>query len=173
MSDKAIHPFTNSGLGDAPFQFVGVTERRGPITVKTTDGATVQVGAPGQPMGTCAHCGMGIAICCHIVSADGNRFEVGSVCVNKTHDAKLIHPVKREINARRRALKRKRDLARIKRAGERMAGLDAHEILSERPHPYGFDGMTAWDFCCYMMQNAGITGKLRAARMIEDALADI
>ena len=52
-----IHVFEKAGLGVAPFRFVGVEERRGPIQIS----ATLFVGAPGQPMGSCQLCGTGIA----------------------------------------------------------------------------------------------------------------
>lgn len=72
MSSETIHTFEQAGLGKAPFRFVGMFEKRGPIPCP--DGT--MIGAPGQPMGTCDFCGNGIAQCCQIESADGKIFVV-------------------------------------------------------------------------------------------------
>lgn len=82
---KTVHPFEQSGCGRAPFRLEAVYEDRGPKQMP--DGSTV--GSAGQPMGTCAHCGAGIAVVCVISDADGKSFTVGSTCVYKTNDAGL------------------------------------------------------------------------------------
>ena len=76
-SKQKLHPFEISGLGLAPFRFVGFERKVGPINL--ADGLTI--GAAGQPMGMCDHCGQGIANCFSIKSSDGKTFIVGSDCV--------------------------------------------------------------------------------------------
>jgi hypothetical protein len=83
-----MHPFEKSGLGKAPFRCVGFSRKIGPIRrieVINGVGVEVMIGAPGQPMGACQHCGQGIADCFEIRSADGKTFIVGSDCVGKTN----------------------------------------------------------------------------------------
>jgi hypothetical protein len=88
---ETIHAFENAGLGKYPFVLVGVSEK-------------IHVAYPGatpQPAGTCDYCGTGIKICCHIQSADGKEFIVGSDCVAKTGDEGLKKVITRTINAQR------------------------------------------------------------------------
>ena len=84
------HAFTESGLGQAPFRFVGFDE---------------------EPDG-CRHCGTGIRNRFHIVSADGVHSVVGSTCIEKTGDQGLIDIAKAEKN------RRAREKAHIKRQAE-------------------------------------------------------
>ena len=79
----ATHPFEKSGLGRAPFRLVHMEVRVGPMRTTLSSGVVVESGAPGQPMGTCQHCGMGIKYVCVIKDADGNISEVGTTCVEK------------------------------------------------------------------------------------------
>lgn len=102
-NEVGMHVFTRSGLGLAPFRCIGVFQDVGPKTL--SDGS--QVGSEGQAMGSCAHCGTGIADCYQIKSADGKVFSVGSSCVEKTGDAGLIKsfknsPAVRALNAAKR-----------------------------------------------------------------------
>lgn len=114
-----LHPFTKSGLGEAPFRCVGMHVEQGPRQLP--NGLTV--GAPGQPLGTCDHCGMGIKYVYDIVSADGNRFGVGCECVLKTarmsdagrtivEDAAVVRDVKRIKRDHDRQLRQERKAKR-------------------------------------------------------------
>ena len=71
-----MHPFEQANLGQAPFRIVGYDQAVGPI--RCADGG--EIGAPGQPMGTCAHCGQGIKYRAHVRSHDGRSFTVGLDC---------------------------------------------------------------------------------------------
>lgn len=157
------HAFEEAGLGKAPFRFVGVEERRGPI--KMPDGS--EVGAHGQPMGTCEFCFQGIAICCHVRSADGKQFVVGSDCVLKTGDKGLKKNVDRfKARKRREAADRraKKDEAIIDRA------LEEHgDELAALPHSiehYAADGKTLKDWLEYMRRACGNAGLRRTARWV-------
>ena len=103
------HKFTESGLGEAPFRFVDVDEK--------PDG--------------CRHCGTGIRIRFHIVSADGVRSVVGSTCIEKTGDQGLIDIAKAEKNRR----------AREKAQAKRHAAIDA-EFQAQRDRN---GGLTDWE----------------------------
>ena len=96
MSDMT-HAFTLTGLGKAPFTFLGVDDRH--------DG--------------CHHCGTGIRFRFHLRSSDGHVFHVGSDCIDKSGDRGLISIAKAEVNRRRR------EAAFKKREAARLAGLDA------------------------------------------------
>lgn len=142
----SLHPFEVHGLGKAPFQYLGTTYEIGP---KRLDDGVTTIGAPGQPMGTCDYCGRGIALVCHVMGADGERFKVGIDCVNKVYrdygraDA---DPIKRKIEADRKKHNRelrhkreKRQLAEFRQwAADNQAGLEA------LPHPFR-EGETMWD----------------------------
>ncbi len=171
-----IHPFEDSGLGLAPFRCIGYERRVGPI--KYPDGT--EIGAPGQPMGSCAHCGTGIADCYVIRSADGKRFVVGSSCVLKTdRDAavgltdleKDVIRFKREADREKREIKRQakyeKDVAEtqplVAAAREALAA-DA-TLFAGEAHPQ-IRGLTLRDKYEWMLANAGFDGKKATARVI-------
>ena len=159
-----LHPFEVSGLGVAPFQFVDCYQSRGPIIMP--DGS--QVGAPGQAMGTCQHCGTGIAYCCVILDAHGKRSIVGSTCVEKTADKGLIEATKRKVVDLKRAAKFERDKARI------TAGMELFETMREtfeaRPHPVEYhaqNGKSYADYIDWIFRYGGMSSQLRATRYVE------
>jgi hypothetical protein len=89
MTPGTMHVFEQAGLGQAPYKFKGVEQLRGPITLEQHNGVTVQVGAPGQPMGCCQYCSTNIAWLFWLESADGKIFYVGSDCIYKSGDVGL------------------------------------------------------------------------------------
>ncbi len=82
----SIHPFEASGLGLAPFRYVGFSVNE----IRYPDGHA-------QPGGTCNHCGTGIKFEFHVESSDGRRSIVGSDCVKKLQriDNVLVGEVER------------------------------------------------------------------------------
>jgi hypothetical protein len=173
MPETLVHPFESAGLGRAPFRFIGVDYRVGPIRIANRDGTETQIGAPGQPMGTCEFCGQGIAECCMIQDADGKRFVVGNVCVAKTNDPKLIDETKRAVG--RAALERKRERDRVRIVGVR-AKLERDEalrrVLRNQPHPLLWQakkGQTMLDWCEWMLKSSGVSGSLKVCRAVEKA----
>lgn len=164
--DTIIHAFEKSGCGRAPFELVGVEERRGPLDM----GGGITVGSPGQPMGTCAHCGTGIAICCTIRDADGKTFVVGNVCVAKTGDNGLVNQTKKAINARladQRRIKAQERFIWIKENLER-----AKAALERLPDPNGYKTRTAYDWATWMFKNAGDAGRKRVEKKMREALGE-
>lgn len=145
-------------------------ERRGPIKI-TVNGIQCETGAPGQPMGTCQYCGTGIAICCEIESADGRRFVVGSTCVEKTHNAKMIGGVK-AANRERLAAKRRTKAATI--VAEALVKLAATPALRAKlaaePHPLTWradKGETALDSVLWSLVDCwGDSARSQAAKAV-------
>lgn len=116
---NTIHPFEAAGLGLAPFKLIGFDRKVGPI--KMEDGT--EVGAPGQPMGTCDYCGTGIADCYRIKSSDLKTFIVGCDCVLKLgrSDNRLVGEVKRKklaLDRAKRQVKREAKWLAFKAAKE-------------------------------------------------------
>ena len=158
-----IHVFEKAGLGKAPFRFVRVERRVGPIVTTIAPGITAMVGAPGQPMGSCAYCGTGIAECCVIHSADGREFIVGNECVRKTGDGGL----RRELNAARTKLRHEREDQAI---ADGRAFVDEHaEQLRAIQTPSGRGSM--FDRAAWFFANAGRAGKLQVIRECRKAVA--
>lgn len=171
-----IHPFEKAGLGQAPFQFVGMEEKRGPLPMQDAEGNIIPgafVGALGQPMGSCDYCGASLAYCCYVRSADGKTFIVGTECVSKTADPGL----RREVD---QAVKEAKKKARIAREEKRIADAcnaladngNLGEYLRTQPHPYPYmaeEGHTRYSWANWMLANAGHSGCLQVARYIEKA----
>ena len=42
-------------------------------------------------------------------------------------------------------------------------------MLAAKPHPYGYNGLSALDFVGWMLDRAGRTGMVKAARLVETA----
>lgn len=163
----AEHVFERAKLGKAPFRFVGIYEKRGPITL--SDGS--QCGADGQPMGICEYCGRGIAICCQIVSADGKRFVVGSDCVARTGDAGLVRQFKnskelREFNRQARVVKAKADKEFVTDAIEKHA---AELMAVASPNSWRASD-TGLDYCRFMLRCAGAAGLAKVAAFVRRVL---
>ena len=173
MSETKIHRFQEAGLGQAPFRLVDVVRKVGPIRVDLDGGGWAEVGAPGQPMGTCAYCGMGIAECCVIESADGKRFDVGNVCVGKTGDAGLKKVVDAQLKNLRNNLRREKDYARIREAAQVLADNPAvAEALRDMAHPV-IPGRTYLDYVNYTMDRGSRTARVRVSKQIEKAASEV
>lgn len=166
------HTFETSGCGKAPFKFVGFFEDRGPKNV-----GGMQVGSPGQPMGTCKHCGAGIALCCTIRDANGKEFVVGSTCVEKTGDSGIIQAFKKSPEKREhdRAVRHAREALKVAEL-EALVKSEA-DALEAIPHSRGFidreteKPMTMLDEVNWMLNCCGNSGKIRTLKWIKKTLA--
>jgi hypothetical protein len=171
-----MHPFEKAELGKAPFRFVGSVTRIGPIYL--ADGIT-QIGAPGQPMGTCKYCGQGIALCMRIKSADGNVFEVGIDCVEKLyrpdnatitdadramHNDPVYRAVKAAKNEHNRKVRHAREAIALEEA--RKWADDNRAAIKAIPNPHRA-GESMWDTLQWHWVNAGTTGKLGIVKQIK------
>ena len=117
--ENKIHPFEMSGLGLAPFRFVGIwTQPSSP------DGSasTGQFEAYSNEMRSkpeccqfaCAHCGTAIMVHCMIENSEGKRYAVGQDCISKYDaegcaDETLIEVKRREREMRRMKAEEKRE----------------------------------------------------------------
>jgi hypothetical protein len=161
LINQPQHVFEEAGLGCAPFRYIGCEDRVGPIKLK--DGT--EVGAPGQPMGTCKYCGQGIKTCCLIESADGKVFTVGTDCVLKTGDKGL----KKEVDKHRREVRKAREDARIAATRARIEGdQELRQALADHPMPQPWrPNNTALEWATWIMANAGNAGKMSVVRFID------
>lgn len=167
MTTEATHPFERAGLGAAPFRFLGIEEqdmRHGRVVVGRGTASEVET----QAGGTCAFCGNFILVMCRVESADGRRFHVGSDCVEKVDDTALRATVKRAVAKRRNAQRREREAARIAAAKAMLP--QVRDAIAAEPHPLAWraeKGDTLADWCDWMLANAGKSGSIRAAKVIE------
>jgi hypothetical protein len=165
-----IHPFEMTGLGVAPFVFIGTT-----VKLHHVPGEMPRAGS------SCDFCGTGIALECWIRGADGRTFKVGCDCVRKTNDPALVKRAteaqkehERNMRAARNA---KRESANMLRIWKAWAQWDAvREAFGTRPHPRGFvdretgRALTLADWAKWMMVHAGTSGRLQVAKEIEKEL---
>ena len=163
------HAFEKAGLGLAPFRFVGVECRVGPIRQANKDGTVTEIGSPGQPMGCCEYCGQGIKECCIIRDRTGKEFIVGNVCVGKTHDKGLVDATKAAVNKMRLKAKKVKDAERIERGQAALQDAGVVRRLDNMNHPR-ISGKTMHDYVTWMFRYAGTAGKIRACRIIEEAV---
>lgn len=163
------HPFDH--LAPGPYRVVGVAVRRGPLTT-TMNGVEVQVGAPGQPMGSCQHCGQGIAEVWTVAGSNGTWFEVGCECVRKA-SVKLAADGRRAAQQARRADKKRRTAARVTAAWALLKDPDLRLTFHNQPHPNPSmaAAFSRLDHLEYLLDRAGDSGRNRACRMIEKAAA--
>lgn len=167
---NSVHPFERAGLGVAPFRFVGMFSDFGPHFCEM-NGVRVEVGAHGQPMGTCDYCGQGIGYCFTIRSADGREFVVGSDCVAKTSDPGaplgFETAVAREA---RKALREQRHARERRQVEEGREFVSANrEALAAIPSPSGRGSLL--DRVEWLLENAGTAGRLRAIREARGGMA--
>ena len=119
--NEIVHKFERAGLGKAPFRFVGAEMKW-----------FIVPGCKPRAGSSCDYCATSIAECCWIEDAEGKRFKVGNVCVNKTGDAGLIDYTKRALNKLRNEAKAVKDEARIKEAKALYASSLDFDFVDER-----------------------------------------
>ena len=153
MNDlDVVHLFESAQLGKAPFEFIGIDLR----------------------LGGCAYCGHTIFNCCMVKSADGKVFSVGSTCIEKVGDRGLIRSVRR--STKQAAEDRKRN--RVHAARELLKDARIEQELRLHPHParntYPYMAkLTLFDYCHWMLTNAGFKGRITASKIIETTAASL
>ncbi len=130
-SSDPVHAWERAGLGKAPFRWIGVSEKVGPIRIRNNDGTETILGSEGQPMGTCAYCLQGIAECHHIRSADGKNFTVGCDCVRRVNApaTPVLTKVEAASKKLRNAKARARSAAKAEASTTELAALLADETV--------------------------------------------
>lgn len=166
-------------LPPRPWRYQGCTIEIGPKVISSKGGVTTTVGAPGQPMGACDHCGTGIAECHRFESKrTGETFMVGSTCVYKLLKAmrtKSLTAAEREIKRRRNAAARDRRARKLTETRERATELLAahHAALAGIAHPIDWrakQGATLADWAEWMLANGGLPAAKQVITRIEDEL---
>jgi hypothetical protein len=175
---KKIHKFEEAGLGRAPFRFIGIQDtgagRNADGLVKTghINGAECWT----KPGGTCDYCGNYIIVFCWVRDADGEKFKVGSDCVEKVGDKGLTNKVKKAVSARRLKQRKERDARRIKEARELLTREDIRGRLTDRPSPNKYRaslGETALQWAEWMLEYAGYTGCISVAKALEKVVEEL
>ncbi len=164
---RRTHPWEKAGLGIAPFRFVGSETK----TYQACPGAPIQVG------GSCDACGNGIKHFCWIEDANGKRFKVGSVCVNKV-DRKLGKVADAAVKAADKAATAERENARIAATieileREELSGPILRAEIASHPHPNAWraeQGDTRLDYFRWMFSNAGHSGSMKIVRAIDKTI---
>jgi len=169
-SSEAVHPWEKAGLGKAPFRWLGVRHLVGPLRFAQADGTTLEIGAPGQPMGSCAFCSQGIAECHSIKSADGKTFTVGCDCVRRVSEPGDPVLTKAEAAAKklRNGKARARSAAKAAASETELAALLADETvrgkLAARPSTQAWKaakGETELDDVQWLAKRCGHAGRAR------------
>lgn len=173
-----VHVFELVGLGKAPFRFVGFWQMpsKGMQESNPTAYQAALAEHPhptnGMGIGSCHYCGTPIATHCLIESADGQRFFVGSDCVQKTGDAGLaagLRKMKRDANRERNEAKRRALTPTLSALVNENA-----DLLVSLPHPNSYfarQGRTWKDYADWMVQHrtfslSGTQDAIRAVRHI-------
>ena len=169
-----MHKFESAGLGLAPFTFIGMTRRIGPIRLPNG----LEVGSAGQAMGCCDYCGQGIADCYIIKSADDKQFEVGCDCVFKiyadTSKAELnrdpvYQAVKRAKLDGQRKARHTNEAVKIAEGSEFFNRDDVQAWLISQPHPFASlaaRGLTRLDYFQYCLNCSGNSGKIKTFKQV-------
>lgn len=156
IKTSTVHAFEARGLGKAPYTFLGVQVMVGPITMK--DGS--QLGAPGQPMGTCHFCSTGLKNAFMLRSADNKEFYVGCECIRKSGDKGLLRVVSIEEKKKRQAkaeVRRQKEYEKALEMRDEVMGLlassDVQAKLGAKPHPV-IPGMTLFNYVEFLVDRA-------------------
>lgn len=101
------HPYELAGMGQGPYSFGGIIE----MPNLSEDSAAnfgnadpyAEIHAAGlkDGAGTCACCGMGIRVICIVIDWAGDKYGVGSDCIEKINDPALCDAAKVAVAKRR------------------------------------------------------------------------
>lgn len=171
---EALHPFELAGLGRAPFRFAGMVEQdlcHGERILNREEYQRTGIALTTRPGGSCAYCGTAIVNMFDVISADEKRFHVGSECIRKTGDAKLVKAATAAERAHQRRLKAARDARALANLPRLI--LAARRQLRLTPHPRKWraaQGGTMLEWAVWMVRNAGTRGRLSVASACRRAL---
>jgi hypothetical protein len=136
MSNK-VHPFEMSGLGLAPFSFVGVWTQP---SIPDGSSHTGQIETYNLDMKSkpdcckyfCAHCGTAIMVHCIIENSEGVRYAVGQDCIAKYDSEGCADETLIAVKQRERELRRIRKIKKDKKDREIwLAKVDANNESNE------------------------------------------
>ena len=159
------HLFEIAGLGKAPFSFVNVQY------LPSTDSGFFQgIGKTG----ICAYCGQSnLKTLCHVKSADGNEFIVGTSCVHKTCSTKTYNYVNRVEKKIKKEYKLKQEKLLIEKYFSIYKNYEME--LKSVPHPNKyFSDKTFWDYTQYIDDGTfypSYSQKVKIAKMVKKIIA--
>lgn len=178
MDSSNIHPFERAGLGKAPFRYVGMVAQdmcHGERILNREEFQATGVALTTKPGGTCAYCGTYIVNMYNIRSADGRVFHVGSDCVEKTADRKLVEAVKLE--KRRTARENRKTKAAAVDAELRTLMTDEKvraklaTVLQPNAKPWqSVPEHSLLNWTGFMFQISGATGRAKVLKAVKAAL---
>ncbi len=160
-----IHPFERAGLGKAPFRYTGMEDQNiqhGERVLGHVGGCTMLT----KKGGTCAYCGTYIVNMYNVTSSDGFRFHVGSECIRKVGDPKMVAEVESDEKVFKKTQKKNRDKATIDAA---KIALEKSVEMENLPHPSPYlakQGKTLADYCRWLFANGGNAGQLKASKIV-------
>lgn len=157
-----VHCFQAAGLGQAPFSWVGYTD--------------YGLGASfDSNCHCCDYCSKPLRHVCEIMSADGDRFFVGTDCLKKTGDRGLLKAYKYspQVRAQKRAAiatkdaKTKEEWQVIMTDPAKVAALSVPQVWK-----YNGDGQEPWiDFARRAWGYCGVSGRARYLRQAKKFLS--
>lgn len=163
MSEVCTHPFART-LGDGPYTLIGF----GRVTPKGYSGPHIKSGA-----GTCAHCSTAILDVCVIENGLGERFGVGTTCVEKVDmPLAFISKFKAEKNKRdreRRRIKKLETAQRIKAQYLEQAltlTVEQQNKLLSLPHPR-LEGLTLNDYLNFLVRVGSYSSALTVLKRVQ------
>lgn len=180
--DTATRKHKFAALGQAPYRLIGYVEAAHPAYDDSTTFLNHTVA--NRQYFECDHCGTPIKHVFMCESADGKKFNLGSVHVEQLGDeclTKAVHTKMTEVRREARKAKwqaewesgapeRERQIAeREAQAADQAAKFDGEyarlrPALVAQPHPYGFRGKTLADYCEYIgLHNRRSLDAIRAA----------
>jgi hypothetical protein len=179
MANSELHPFEKAGLGKAPFRYIGQVPQDicyGERLLSSRDSAVRFTTKPG---GTCDACGTYIVDMFRIVSSDGQESVVGCDCILKVSqtieekktfqdDLKAMKKAKAKTAAEKKKAK-DRAMVQTARAGFESIPV-VRFLLEKQPHPdsrMASWGKTMADYVEWMFLNAGLSGQVQAAKIVE------
>lgn len=119
ISEPKAHPFELAGMGVGPYRFLCIVQMpnlSGDSAANFGNAnpyAEVQAMKMKEGAGTCACCGMGITVICVVEDGSGDRWGVGSDCIEKADEPALCDAAQVAIAKRRNRMSRER--AEVKR----------------------------------------------------------
>lgn len=165
-SPAPTHKFERAGLGTAPFRVAGFSR-------EVFQAIPGDPNCPIQPGTSCDYCGQGIMYVAWIASADGKRFKVGTNCVEQTGDRGLIRSAKTAEAKILRERRWNRNAEKVDAVKAMLADPAVQAALSAQPHPREWaaaQGKTLLDWATWMMQNAGVRGKIEVGKVVAAAV---
>jgi hypothetical protein len=182
MTKNEVHPFERAGLGKAPFRYVGQVAQDIEYGQRRLNSRDEAISITTTPGGTCDACGTYIVDMFRVRSADGRESVVGCDCILKVaetierkktlqDDVKAMKKAKAKVAAEKKKVK---DRVRVQAAITTMdTDTMVQSALGSQPHPYqsmASQGKTMADYVAWMFLNAGLTGQVQAAKIVEGAL---